>query len=420
VTISVVHPTGNQNVRHVLSALHASGQLGIFATTMGGSRYNQPRWLPERWRQEWNRRAYDLPASLIWRRPLREAGRHLASRLRLASLIRHESGLFCIDAVYRGLDYAMKKNLARFVIKNGITGVYGYEDGCEYTFEVAADLGISRFYDLPIAYWSTARKLLDEEAQRLPEWEPTLNGTRDSAKKHERKTREMELANLVICPSKFVADSIPESIRQTKDVLIAPFGSPEIADGIPAERPAGSPLRVLFAGSLTQRKGLADLFTAVKLLNRQDVELVVMGSPVASMEFYFNQFSRFTYEPTRPHEDVLRLMQSCDVLVLPSIVEGRALVIQEAMSQGLAVIITPNTGADDLVIEGITGFLVPIRAPEMIAERIAWLADHRSDAKEMGLQAQAKAATYTWKQYGETITSKIQEYLNDRPHSRHN
>jgi glycosyltransferase involved in cell wall biosynthesis len=317
--------------------------------------------------------------------------------------------------VYRGLDCAVKNNLARFARKNGITGVYGYEDGCDHTFEAAAHLGIARFYDLPIAFWSTARALLNEEAQRLPAWKQTLTGPRDSTRKYERKTRELELANLIICPSKFVADSIPESIRQVKEIVIAPFGSPIIADRIAAERAAGLPLRVLFAGALTQRKGLADLFAAIKLLNRRDVELIVMGSPVASMEFYYGQFPHFTYEPTRPHEEVLRLMRSCDVLVLPSIVEGRALVIQEAMSQGLPVIITPNTGADDLIIEGMTGFLVPIQAPGKIAERIAWLADHRTDAREMGLQAQAKAATYTWEQYGEIIMNKIKQGLNDRP-----
>jgi len=107
--ILLIHPTGNQNVRHVLAALYASGQLGSFATTLGGSRDNQPRWLPESWRQTWNRRAYDLPASLIWRRPLREAGRHIASKLRLTSLVSHENGLFCTDAVYGDLDRAVKK-----------------------------------------------------------------------------------------------------------------------------------------------------------------------------------------------------------------------------------------------------------------------------------------------------------------------
>ena len=61
-----------------------------------------------------------------------------------------------------------------------------------------------------------------------------------------------------------------------------------------------------------------------------------------------NFFADFTYEPPRPHHEVLQLMKTCDVLVLPSIVEGRALVQQEAMSCRLPVIATRNAGADDL------------------------------------------------------------------------
>ena len=73
---------------------------------------------------------------------------------------------------------------------------------------------------------------------------------------------------------------------------------------------------------MTQRKGLADLFAAMKLLKRQDVELLVMGSPIAPMEFYRRQYPDFTYMSTRPHREVLELMQSCDVLVLPSMSRG--------------------------------------------------------------------------------------------------
>ena len=124
---------------------------------------------------------------------------------------------------------------------------------------------------------------------------------------------------------------------------------------------------------MTQRKGLADLFAAFRLLKRSDVELVVMGSPLASHEFYRSELPDFQYEPPRPHAEVLKLMQSCDVFVLPSIVEGRALVQQEAMACGLPLIVTANAGAEDVIDEGETGFLVPIRSPEVIAERIAIL-----------------------------------------------
>jgi glycosyltransferase involved in cell wall biosynthesis len=104
-------------------------------------------------------------------------------------------------------------------------------------------------------------------------------------------------------------------------------------------------------------------------------------------------------------------MQGCDVFVLPSIVEGRALVQQEALACGLPLIVTPNAGGEDLIEEGRTGFLVPIRSPEAIAGKLAWLADHREVLRGMGAAAQAKAREYTWKAYGEKVLSAARRAL---------
>jgi glycosyltransferase involved in cell wall biosynthesis len=100
-------------------------------------------------------------------------------------------------------------------------------------------------------------------------------------------------------------------------------------------------------------------------------------------------------------------MQSCDIFCLPSIVEGRALVMQEAMSQGLPVIITENTGGSDLVQEGRTGFLVPIRSPQAIAEKITWFLDNRFRIPEMSIAARQHSAKYTWGNYGSIILNSL-------------
>jgi glycosyltransferase involved in cell wall biosynthesis len=152
------------------------------------------------------------------------------------------------------------------------------------------------------------------------------------------------------------------------------------------------------------------LLEAVRLLNRDDVELVIMGSLLAPMEFYRKQGIEFVYEPPRPHHAVLQLMKTCDVLVLPSIVEGRALVQQEAMACGLPIIVTPNAGGEDLVLEGETGFLVPIRNPESITSKLAWLADHRDDLAAMRDVCREKAAQYSWGRYARLILRALNSY----------
>jgi len=413
--ILLSHPTGNRNVRALLAGLEQAGKLASFQTTLAVQQVN--RWyfslVPPALRQQLLRRSYDLPESTIALRPLRELVRLMAPKLRANFLVAYESGWASVDSVYQDLDRHVANqlkfqfNLQRDSVKHQISGVYCYEDAALQTFRAAKEIGLKCFYDLPIAYWETSQQLLHHEVERFPEWKRTLAGIRNSPTKLERKTAELALADVVICPSKFVYNSLPATIRQPKKSIVAEFGSPIHQIHSQKSQNSKLPLRVLFVGSMSQRKGLADLFSAMKLLHRPDVELVVMGSPVVEMDFYHQQLSNFIYEPTRPHQAVLKLMQSCDVFVLPSIVEGRALVQQEAMSCGLPLIVTPNAGGEDLIEEGRTGFLVPIRSPEKIAEKIAWFADHRDKIAEMGQLAREKAAQVTWETYCQKILGAI-------------
>jgi glycosyltransferase involved in cell wall biosynthesis len=405
--ILAVHPFGNANVRAVLAALDRSDRLAMFLTALGWSSTSPIlQALPHHLRGEVSRRSYDLPHYKIRTHPSREIVRLLAGKLGLRSLTKHETGWASIDRVWTGLDRVAAEYLEQNRERLRIDAVYAYEDCALHSFETAQRLGVRRIYDLPIAYWETAQRLLRAEAQRYPEWEPTLGGTRDSPEKLARKKQELDLAETVICPSAFVLDSLPEATRLAKKCVVAPFGSPsDWSDESP--RTYEKPLRFLFAGALSQRKGLADLFAAMKLVNSRDAELVVMGSAILPMEFYRRQFSDFIYEPPRSHEAVLRLMRSCDVLVLPSIVEGRALVQQEAMACGLPIIVTRNAGGEDLVLEGQSGFLVPAGSPAAIAEKIEWFLANRARLPGMSAAARAKAAELTWHTYGEQILHAI-------------
>lgn len=340
-----------------------------------------------------------------------EFGRLLSSKFRLHFLTRHEKGFFCIENVYHKHDKYVAKSLEK-AKKKGLRGVYAYEDGALETFLKAKQLGLICIYDLPIAYYETGRQLMQEEAQRLPIWAKTLGGgILDSTDKLERKRRELELADVIIGPGSFVLNSLPDWSKG-KIKIMSPFGSPQNKyEIIVRSQNCDTPLRVLFVGSMGQRKGLGDLFEAINQLKDVAVELVVLGSLLAPMDFYKSQVTNFTYEAGRSNQEVLKLMRSCDVFCLPSIVEGRALVIQEAMSQGLPIIITPNTGGEDLVIEGETGFLIPIRSPKVIAEKINWFVANRDQVSAMGEKAAKHAQRYTWDNYSETIIAQLKPVL---------
>lgn len=414
--IILSHPTGNSNVRAILSALVEANCLLEFNTTLSVN--DQAAWvklLPSGIRQELLRRKFPVSSEYISTHCYLEVLRMAFLRLGLNNWIRNEHGLASVDSVYRSFDQAVARRIDYLNKGKHIDAVYAYEDGALAVFKKARSLGLKCIYDLPIAYWETSRALMLKEAERLPLWADTLQGgITDSPSKLERKTMELELADIVIVPGQFVLDSLPE-FAMKKHIVAVPFGSPSITRKQSRLEKSGHKMRklkVLFVGSMSQRKGLGDLFAAIKLLNRSDIELVIMGSLLAPMRFYKSELKSFTYEVGRSNEDVLALMRSCDVLCLPSIVEGRALVMQEAMSQGLPLIITANTGGADLIKEGVTGFLVPISSPEIIAEKLAWFLENRSRIPDMGIQAQQHSSTYTWANYGSQIIDSISSYLN--------
>ncbi len=407
--ILFTHPIGNANVRAILNGLNDEGYLDSFYTSLATYPNNIWDFLSRfKGLSEFNRRNYNPTLQkFTYTFPYKELGRMFALKTGLSGFTKHETGIFSVDEVFKYASYKASLDLHN---KTNLTAVYAYEDGALELFIEAKKNGLSCIYDLPIAYWETGRKLMLEESERLPSWAVTLaGGIKDSKKKLERKTKELELADFVIVPSLFVKDSLPEN-KKASPTILAPFGSPSIFSSLNTTKKQNK-LRVLFAGSMGQRKGLGDLFQAVKLLNNSNIELVIMGSPIASMEFYRKQYQNFTYEPPRPHSEVLALMRTCDIFCLPSIVEGRALVMQEAMSQGLPLIITPNSGGEDLIIEGETGFLVPIRKPDLIAEKLLWFLNNKNHLEYMSECSKKQAAKYTWKKYTQTVITGIESLL---------
>lgn len=406
------NPTGNTIVRAIARALRRAGWLEALHTTIAlpdpGARW----WCPAAVRSQLLRRHFEVEYRLVHAHPALELTRLLSSRLGYRSLTR-TGGIASVEAVYRQFDRHVARLIESPRISDRVRTVYAYEDAAEHTFTAAKTRGLACVYEMPIAHWQTVQRLLHEEAERLPRWRQTIQGLDDSPSKLARKNRELELADAIVVPSRFVLDSLPPSIRASKRCQLAPFGAPPVAAfgaaGRVPQRDAQGPLRVLFAGAMTQRKGLADLFAAMRLLDRRDVELVVLGALNAPMTFYRSECAGFRYEGTRPHAEVLDLMRTCDVLALPALVEGRALVQQEALACGLPLIVTPNTGGDDLIEEGRTGFVVPIRSPEAIADRLEWFADHRDELPEMRGHAVRKAAETSWLHYENHVLDLVRD-----------
>jgi glycosyltransferase involved in cell wall biosynthesis len=83
-------------------------------------------------------------------------------------------------------------------------------------------------------------------------------------------------------------------------------------------------------------------------------------------------------------QDMARVYQAANVVVLPSYREGMPKVLLEASACGRAVVTTDAPGCRDAVIEGVTGFIVPVRDSTQLAERIKTLLLDPNRRKAMG------------------------------------
>src|ERR1019366_531763 len=99
--VDLVHPTGNQFVRHLLRALDERGMLGAFHTTLGFPASTWTRFFPNPIRAECARRTYPMSSAKLRTRPGRESLRLAAQKLRWSYLSRHEKGCASIDQVWQ-------------------------------------------------------------------------------------------------------------------------------------------------------------------------------------------------------------------------------------------------------------------------------------------------------------------------------
>lgn len=171
-----------------------------------------------------------------------------------------------------------------------------------------------------------------------------------------------------------------------------------------------------YLGALGPDKGLMYLVDAWAKLNYPDSWLMLAGAGTEALELELRQAaSQGQFGLLGRVADVADFYNSISVYVQPSATEGFGLEVPEAMSYGRPVITTEGTGAKDCVEDGKTGFIVPIRDPQAIADRIDWFKKNPEKIHEMGQRAKLKARNYTWekvrKKYARVFSSLLREGL---------
>lgn len=219
----------------------------------------------------------------------------------------------------------------------------------------------------------------------------------------DREEREYEQADAVVVPSSF-------SRRTFLEMGVAPEKVHRIPYGVRLDRfrPTGEPpsdsFHVLFAGSVSLRKGVPYLLEAFRNLKHPRKRLRIAGAVQPEMRGILGRYAGPEIEVlgAMPQNRLIELMSTSHVLVLPSIEDGFGLVLGQAMACGCPVISSTNTGGADLITDGMHGFLVPIRDAASVTMRLQQVADNPQLQQEMRAAALAQVQKIGgWNEYGE-------------------
>ena len=248
-------------------------------------------------------------------------------------------------------------------------------------------------------------EILTEEYEKLkiPFLKPT------SSYIINRELDEASIADYILCPSNYVAQSFIKNGFEKARCKVIPYGV-SISLFKPDHKEKKD-FKVIFVGSVGVRKGLIYLFKALEILKlKYPISCLIVGKVDFEFVKIFKKYQHlFTHLETVPHHQLVKYYNLSSVFVLPSLDEGMAYVQLEAMACGIPVICTPNSGAEAIIDHNKDGVIIPIRTVNPIVENIERLYLNKDLLTRMSSNAYKKAQSYTWDDYGKKLANFISE-----------
>jgi starch synthase len=293
---------------------------------------------------------------------------------------------------------------------------WGFQGSCYASLNAANLTGWGSVCELATAHIIAAKRILGEEARLHPEWAEGIDNLVFPAAYEKRLEEEPQLAKRVIVASSFSKTSLMEAGIPHEKIILLPLGFDP--DHIPyhednAIRLPHRPLRLLYAGTVTQRKGIKYLLEAMRKLQAGiDIELHIIGGINGPSEPLNQYKGLYKYSGALPQAELFRRYGMYDALVLPTVFEGFGLVIVEAMAAGLPVITTPHSIGPEVITPGKNGYIVPIRDIDALVNAIRQLRE-KSGEEYLLMRKNAREAAlgFSWENYtirlGELINSGV-------------
>jgi len=204
----------------------------------------------------------------------------------------------------------------------------------------------------------------------------------------ERMDREYTVCDFIIVPSSLARQSFEQSGHPGKAIVVHAgidhrFFTPS------ATPPSLEIFRVCYTGRVELAKGIPYLLQAWKQLALPNAELVLIGQVAPELRSLVAKYAlpNVRFVGFLPASQVADWYRASNLFAFPSVNEGLARVLLEAMSSGLPIVATSRSGAEDCITPGHDGIIVPPRDATALADAILWHFRNREQSAIMGKAA---------------------------------
>ncbi len=220
-----------------------------------------------------------------------------------------------------------------------------------------------------------------------------------------RMRAEIDIADYLIVPSLFAKRSYVDRGFSADRIIVLPYG-------VDTNKYSPSPQTakrfvVLFLGQVIARKGVHYLVEAFKAAHLSNAELRLVGRVGPEMRAYVTRWTRevknLRVVGPVSQEGLIGEYQRASVLVMPSLADAFPLACLEALACGTPIIVSDNVGTKQLVEDGVTGFVVPIRDAKAISERLVLLYRNESLRQQFAASSRDIALRHSWETYREGL-----------------
>jgi starch synthase len=344
-----------------------------------------------------------IPATRVINNQWCQTADYLFSTLRLSRLCNRSTYNRIKDTIF---DNFVTKQLAN---EKHIDLFVGWAHYAENSLLIARQKGAKIIIESGSCHITSQQNLIKLEYDR---WGLTVPAVAQKTK--EKMLREYALADYIMTPSHFVRDSFIRQGTSPKKLLMVPYGA-DVSFFTPAPT-LHKDFTLLFVGMVSLRKGISYLLQAWDKANLpiRGTKLKIVGTlqkDFLSIQAKLPKNGNVEFIGGVDRNTLKNLYQGASAFVIPSIEEGLAMVISEAMASGLPVIASTHSGGAERIVHGKTGFLYNPYNVDELARLITWCYENRQAAHHIGQTAHNYIQTCSWDAYGDNVYRAYQAII---------